>query len=247
MSDARAGDALLVTTHNIGNGLIPPTRLVAALRAYDASIVGLQEVDARQAEALVELDDVYPHRIVRGTGFSGRALLSRFPIVEETWLELAADRPDLWATVDVDGRRLGVAVAHPAPPRLGVRGVVFDPRTVAQLRTLANLTASSAPAVLMGDLNLTPRHPLYRVMAASLVDSFADVGAGWGATFPLRPGRLRRFDHSLTWVPLPPFARVDYIWHTPDIGTVAAWVGDGAGSDHRPVSARLALPTLSTA
>jgi vancomycin resistance protein VanJ len=35
-------------------------------------------------------------------------------------------------------------------------------------------------------------------------------------------------------------ARVDYIWHTPDLVALEAWVGADAGSDHLPVLARLA-------
>jgi hypothetical protein len=42
-------------------------------------------------------------------------------------------------------------------------------------------------------------------------------------------------------VPLPPLARVDYIWHTPDLKTLDAWVERGVGSDHRPVFARIDL------
>ena len=40
---------------------------------------------------------------------------------------------------------------------------------------------------------------------------------------------------------LPPVLRVDYIWHTAELTTLAAWVGGNAGSDHLPVLARMKL------
>ena len=41
-----------VMTFNVGNGLAKPARLVAALRICDADVVGLQELNAEQAEAI---------------------------------------------------------------------------------------------------------------------------------------------------------------------------------------------------
>jgi endonuclease/exonuclease/phosphatase family metal-dependent hydrolase len=41
-----------VMTLNIGNGLAPPRRLIKALRSCGADIVGLQEVDERQASVI---------------------------------------------------------------------------------------------------------------------------------------------------------------------------------------------------
>jgi len=42
-------------------------------------------------------------------------------------------------------------------------------------------------------------------------------------------------------MPMLPFLRVDYIWSTPDLTALAAWLGEDAGSDHLPVLARLAI------
>lgn len=88
---------------------------------------------------------------------------------------------------------------------------------------------------------MTPRHSRYAAMlAVGLVDAHRAAGLGHGATFPLRPGRTRRLNHRLSWVPLPPLVRLDDVWRTPDLSTLAAWVGAAAGSDHLPVLARLA-------
>ena len=104
--------------------------------------------------------------------------------------------------------------------------------------------AADPPAVLLGDLNLTARHPVYaRLRGAGLRDAFRDAGRGRGATLPMRPGhsgRLRRGWRGPRPGPVP-LLRVDYVWHTPDLGALDCWVGPDAGSDHLPVLARLAL------
>jgi endonuclease/exonuclease/phosphatase (EEP) superfamily protein YafD len=94
--------------------------------------------------------------------------------------------------------------------------------------------------VVLGDFNMTPRHPAHaRLRAAGLVDAFAVAGTGSGWTLPTRIGRSARFDHRLQGLRLRPVARVDYIWCTPLLRPEAAWLGPDAGSDHLPVVARL--------
>ncbi len=235
---------LTVMTFNVGNGLAPPDRLVALLRQAEADIVGLQELAAPQSVAIRErLRARYPHQAFSGSGFSGRGLLSRYPLREHGQLNFAPGRADLRAVVEIGARAVTIVVAHPPPPRLGPQGIVFDAATVVQIELLGLAALAGAPAILLGDFNLTPRHPFYAWLTASgLVDAYLAAGTGPGATFPLRLGRMRRLIHRLSWVPLPPFARIDYIWHTPDLTTLAARVGASAGSDHRSVLAHLALP-----
>lgn len=235
--------AFTAMTFNVGNGLITPGRLTTLLHASAADLIGLQEVNAAQEEALTLVADAYPFQASRGTGFSGRALLSRHPIIDVEWLDFSDNRPDLRTVVDLHGAPVTVLVAHPRPPRPRLRGVTFDAQTVAQIEQLIAIASSSAPAVLLGDFNLTPRNPAYaRLLASGLIDAFLTAGAGRGSTFPLRTGRTRWGALPLSWVPLPSFARIDYIWHTPDLVTQSAWVGRRGGSDHRPVLARLMLP-----
>jgi len=221
---------------------------VPFLRESDADVIGLQEVDPAQADAITAgTTDIYPYQIVRGTGFSGRSLLSRHPIVFEDWHDLAAGRPDLHAVVDVAGNPVSFVVAHPPPPRFGRRGVVFQPETLAQIDRLAEIVCEAAPGVLLGDFNMTVRHPSYTILTRlGLVDAYRSAAGRGGRTFPLRPGKMQNVNHGMSWVPLPALTRVDYIWHTPELRAIDAWVNHGAGSDHRPVFARLAVPTPVT-
>lgn len=230
-----------VMTLNIGNGLTPDDRLVSWLRSSGAGIVGLQEVAEDQAsEVARELAEIYPYQVLHGTGFSGRGLLSRYPIVSHEMLELRRDRSDLRVVLTISDQEATVIVAHPLPPKLQVNGIAADPETETHVEGLLDLTLESAPAILLGDFNMTPRNPLYsRMEEAGLVDAYRASGSGSGLTFPVRPGKMRRVNHRMHWLPLIPVSRIDYIWHTPEFRTVDAWVGENIGSDHLPVMARL--------
>jgi endonuclease/exonuclease/phosphatase family metal-dependent hydrolase len=233
-----------VMTWNIGNGLVRPERLGSALAGLDIDLIGLQEVSAEQeATILRETEATHPYRIVRGGGFHGRGLLSRFPIGSHDWLEAAPGRPDLLARVAIGGLELTVLVGHPLPPRAGSRGVTFDSGSRAQIRGFGEVLLERAPGILLADLNMTPRNPLHAALRETgLIDAHLAAGTGAGRTFPRRPGRTRRFAHPFTWVPLPAVARIDYIWHTAEIGTERVWLGEALGSDHHPVLARLRVP-----
>jgi vancomycin resistance protein VanJ len=229
-------------TYNLGNGLADPNRLVAALRASTADLIGLQELEAAQAEAIARrLGDLFPHQVLHPVGFAGKGLLSRYPILEQEQLHFSPDRPDLRAVIDVGGAAVTVIVAHPRPPRMRLTGMVFDPITTDQIDRLARIAVAGAPSIVVGDFNMTVRHARYAHWTSSgMIDAFRAIRRG-GATLPVRVGRSVRMKDRLAGFPLRPVVRVDYIWHTAQLVAQAAWVGDDAGSDHLPVLARLAL------
>lgn len=97
-----------------------------------------------------------------------------------------------------------------------------------------------SPAILLGDLNMSPRHPGHRRLERiGLVDAFAQHGKGMGLTFPARVGFAKGVNERFARSKVVPLVRFDYIWTTPDLTAEAAWVGADAGSDHLPVLARL--------
>jgi endonuclease/exonuclease/phosphatase (EEP) superfamily protein YafD len=49
------------------------------------------------------------------------------------------------------------------------------------------------------------------------------------------------FHRLISWLPLLPMLRVDYIWHTESLRALQAWVGADAGSDHLPVLAKFSM------
>ena len=220
-----------VMSYNIGNGMVKPDNLLYLLQQTPADIVGLQEVSGVQAEVFPELTDQYPYQAIYGEGIPGKAILSIYPICETEPLFLYPERPDLRAALSVRDRPLMVFVAHPLPPRLHRDGVHFKTGTFAQITQLGDLASNSGAAIMVGDFNMTDRHAQYVALTErGLTDAFHAVGRGSGYTLPAR------------WagVPLRPFARVDYIWHSAQLDTLEAWLGSNAGSDHIPVLARLA-------
>lgn len=241
-----SADAKTVTTMtlNLGDGLGTPEGLARVLAESNADIVGLQEVTPEMAASL-EADFVtaYPHRVVHGLGRPGKALLSRYPILRSELLQQNPDRPDLRATLDLDGVPVTVLVAHPAPPRLSWTGLNRRPGAEAQTTSLLDIvTTTEGPLLFLGDLNMTQMHDFYdRLEAAGLRDAYRVAGQGFGFTGPARLEVLARSDLPFRDPPVLPLLRIDYIWVSAEWRVSDAWVGERVGSDHLPVLARLTL------
>jgi len=89
-------DPFTVMTANVGNNRAEPEDLVPVIRDSGADLVAFQELSDQQAEALKNnLVSEYPHQAVYPGGFAGKALLSRFPILDSKQLHFSEVRPDL--------------------------------------------------------------------------------------------------------------------------------------------------------
>lgn len=234
-------------TVNVGNGQAPDDRLVEAVIASDVDIVALQELNQRQAAFLQSaLADRYPERYTFGDSFEGKGLFSRFPVTAAEPLNLVAGRPDVIAQLHIAGHQVTVIVAHPRPPRLGRRGIVFAHQSQRHVVQLGQRLHDASPAIMLGDFNMTPRHAAHaRFQRLGLHDAFGEAGESRGATFPVRLGPVHRLGaigqpgQAISRLPLIPVVRYDYIWHTREFETESAWIGPDAGSDHLPVMAHL--------
>ena len=233
-----------VMTVNVGNGLAPDDQVLGALRESDADIIGIEELNRRQALIVEEgLGDAYPYSAFFGDSYEGRGLLSRFPIRSADLVHIIADRPDVLAVVDIGPLLLTVIVGHPRPQELKGGRVKFRTASLRQILQLGRLAQQEFPAVLVGDFNMSPRHPGYaRFEKLGLTDAFAVGGTGRGWTFPIRLGIAGADPSQKRIVPAFPVKRFDHIWHTPDLRTERAWIGPDAGSDHASVVARILLP-----
>ncbi len=240
MADQENGPGFTVLSYNIGNGMAKPAQLVDLLENETADIIGLQEVAVPQAEAIAaRLSEKYPHQILVPTGFSGKGLLSRFPLLDGASVSFNPDRPDLSARVDIDGSAVRVFVAHPRPPKVRLTGVVFDAVTQNQIEMVAVAAMTERPSLILGDFNMTERqaeHDLIR--KHGLIDAFQELGHR-AASFPKRVGQTQRIGSRGNKIRLTPVIRIDYIWYTSELHASTVWVGKDAGSDHLPVHARL--------
>lgn len=230
------------------DGRLDLDRVADVVRGAD--VVAFQEVDVRfrerskfedQAAALgtrLGHHVAFGGNLIEGQGAYGVALVSRFsilghrnlPLPRSTGREKAEPRGVLEATVDTPGRPTRFYVTHlahdsPADRRL----------QIARLREVA--AAAAGPFVLLGDLNLRPDSEDYAALlrpgadgAAPMVDAWARVGRGDGATIGLggkSPGRI------------------DYILVSSDLaaGLVEARVDAATrASDHQPLFATLRPP-----
>lgn len=206
-----------------------------AIRNLNPDICALNEVRMRtsdingceQARQLGEALGMYwafaPAIQILG-GEYGVAMLSRYPIVKTDYtpvpqvpVELRKkryeDRVLLRCEIDV-GRPLAVYTSH--------FGLTDDEQINATELALSKLRAETLPAVLMGDFNMTPDHPLIRKISEQLHDA-AD-----GQTFP-------------TFHALKPEIKIDYTFFTREFEIVKTCSPFTTASDHFPLVADVAI------
>ena len=246
-SVARAGTdvpTLTVMTYNVLYDNTDAAPIAANITRANpgVDIIAFQELTpllARQLEQ--EIGTTYPYRTFMHAAdcHAEVAVWSRYPLQVEAVDEdvLCRVRP---VVVDFNGRPVRVIDIH-AWPFTGI-----DQESVErsfrwrqeQIELVLDMVESQPePLVLLGDLNSTPTHEVYRTLSTHLVDAFREAGWGLGHTYPATGGHF--------WgTPYPNrLVRIDHIFHSDEWRAEAAWVGEWDGfSDHRPVVARLRLP-----
>lgn len=230
-------------------------RVGAVLAGLRPDLVGLQEVDqgfgersgwADQAAVLAErlgLEAVFLPTITRGRGGYGNAILSRFPVLEADLGPLPTrdteeDRAVIRALVETPDGPLHMLNTHlnhlPWDGAGRERQLTAIGRFVKRLRT-----SSPAPVVLTGDFNAPPGRgelvPLRRV----LNDAWTAVNGPF-ARLSWLYGRAPGGTFPSIW----PVRRIDYVFVSPDLVPVAAFVPGGRASDHRPMVVDLRTAAL---
>ena len=221
---------LLATNQQFG-------RISSYIHEVNPDIIGVQEIAPRHFGRIQqELSDYQYVEFRRGTERHTVGIFSRFPILSTESLANPVDR-GLQAVLDVDGRPLAAIVSHLEPYGKSLfpfKDFVADVKLryrhrlaeVKQLRL--DSQNPDMPTVLMCDCNMTDTSQTYARLRSALVDSFPE--AGWGFGFTYAP-RLRGWSV--------PIKRIDYVWHSKGLRATNAVVGDGPGSDHKPVIATL--------
>lgn len=216
----------------------------ASIAAEAADVVALQELTCTGARELgARLGMLYPYQALRPEpGYAGAGLVSRLPILDEQPLRLSKEGSCCqYLTLALPGGALHFYNIHLMAPRIRLASPPYDPaQRDSEAQVLAKrLAGHPGPLVVVGDFNMTPGSTPHRLLTGLLADTFVEAGSGSGATFPNAPriGPLRIPLWPAPW----PILRLDYVFHSEEVSAREVHLGDGAGSDHRPVIARLAF------
>jgi endonuclease/exonuclease/phosphatase (EEP) superfamily protein YafD len=219
------GPGLTVATVNLWFRNPDPGALVSWLASGPADLVMLQEVTDEWAGALVRLSDEYPYQwLLPRQDAYGIGVISRHPL-DTASVDLAGDGlPSLAGSVEIDDRRLrfiGLHTRWPVLPGLARH------RDAALFGAADQVRADDTPAVLLGDLNLSPHAARY--------EQLLDRG-GLQDVFPRRAWQP-------TWMAgfWPLALRIDHVLVSGGLCVEEARIGPDVGSDHRPVISRLKL------
>jgi endonuclease/exonuclease/phosphatase (EEP) superfamily protein YafD len=211
----RMGHGLRVAQFNVLQPNGQRSEVIEAIRATNAELVSIQEVDAAWAAALIDgLGREFPfHHVVPRSDCYGIALFSRLPFEHVTTVEVQGT-PFIEAVVPADAQRVRVLAVHATSPT----SLRHHQRRNAQLRELSKLlTDSHLPTVLVGDLNTVHWDEAFRALC---------VGSGSRPVVP---------PSSRTWPARGPFALIplDHVLLSPGMGYSSLALCDIPGSDHR--------------
>jgi len=192
----------------------------AEIERLDADIVTLLEISPAKRGLLAQLKLRYPYQAdCFAADYCNLAILSKLPIVEREGRSGGEGPPFIMARLGAEAGGLSV---------VGVHTIRF-PHSRAQFRQAeaigAFLEKLPGHKLVMGDFNATP---------FSRIPGVVEVR-----------GNLRRITYLPSWPAtfgLPQIA-IDHIFISPGVRQLeAARIGEAAGSDHYPVTARIAVP-----
>jgi endonuclease/exonuclease/phosphatase (EEP) superfamily protein YafD len=195
-------------------------RVLAEIERLDADIVTLLEVNPAKRQILAALKQRYPYQAdCFAVDYCRLVILSKLPIIDSEARGRWEGPPFLLARLGPEAGGLSVMAVH----------TIRFPHSRAQFRQVTVLASllekQQGHKLVMGDFNATP---------FSRILSVIEAGAN-----------LRRVTFLPSWpatAGLPQIA-IDHIFLSSGVSLIeAARIGEAAGSDHYPVSARIAVP-----
>ncbi len=235
------GVPLRVMTYNIhyGTGVsgeLNLEKIAATIKAVDADIIGLQEVDSNygrrsdfQDQPTLLANYLGMHYVYgeslrvqhlmppRGSGYYGNMILSRYPIIESHILRL----PTPWGTEPRTALMATIATPHGQVVVWSTHlGLSYRAR-LEQVRTLlARVEGEERPCIVLGDFNALPDSAELRLMADHMLDTARLHGDDRG-TFYAGPSQK--------------MPRIDYIWLNDQFDVTSHTVVQSPASDHLAV------------
>jgi vancomycin resistance protein VanJ len=212
--------------------------VIERIRSADADLVALQELTVSTADALIaELSAEYPHQAFHPVGETvvGQGFMSRYPIMEDEYFESGLGQQRV--LIQIGNHQVTVFNVHPPPP--STLGADFRGRTDAISEILQRAIPTEGLVILAGDFNMTDASNDYARVDQHYDDAFRQVGMGLGYSFP-------DLSRRNSWMRvIPPIIRIDYIFYTPGLRPINAWVSHtSGGSDHRPTFAEFVITAV---
>jgi endonuclease/exonuclease/phosphatase (EEP) superfamily protein YafD len=207
-----------VGTCNTHRGQVDPLALVSMARDQHLDVLALEELDAPAIKALdaAGMAQLMPYRELHPE--NDTSIYSRVPITHGGPTDLPTTWPQTQVTVTVFGHEIPIVGVHTYYP---VGGPGLWAQDMSALRAVAGRNA-----IVLGDFNATVDHsPLRSLLAAGLIDTHAELGRGWGPTWPAQF----------------PLVQIDHVLHGSGLAAVSASEHLLPGTDHRAVVAELAL------
>jgi vancomycin resistance protein VanJ len=241
LAPAPDGPRLRILAYNIEHGALGAGRIAAVVRRYRPDVISFEEVNGFQKlpDPLPALQKALPeYRFVRGGEVAVATRLPVRSVATHPLITGGAYRVAVETTVEFRGQNVTVVGVHLAtsatPESLTEHAGSFPDylrRTTAvreaQIARLEEVTSRiDTPLIVCGDFNTPPRGLLYRRLTENYEDAFAARGIGFGWTYP----------SDL------PVVRIDYVFLTGGARAASATVPAVFASDHRPLSAEIALP-----
>jgi endonuclease/exonuclease/phosphatase (EEP) superfamily protein YafD len=224
---ATSGRPLRVVSANLLVVNETPAVLAAELERFDADVYFLQELSSDWDDELERRGfwRRYPfNQRYTGEDAFGSAIASRLP-VRDLQVFWSSELPQMRGVLRLDDRDVELLNIHLLPPRTQEYTRYYHMGVAALLDIVRRMGSRSF--IVAGDFNSTPDSDLATRMRDLADDAWEAAGRGFGFTWP----------NGL--FPYPPI-RIDHVFLSRDFGVLAARVGEGAGSDHRPVLADVA-------
>ncbi|MFT8359021.1 endonuclease/exonuclease/phosphatase family protein [Bifidobacterium aquikefiri] len=243
-----------VMSLNCRFGRADAAELLTYVQSENVDVLALQEVTPELIERLdkagIGLD--MPYRSLgspspQDNGGSN-ALFSRLKPVEQSASSvdiLAANIPTL--SIEVAGKRIRFASAHPKSPGRGGRfwqiGIerlagfskritsLHEVHDVSHAKDLPSYSPAPQDTVVMGDLNSSLYHPVFRhlIRTSGLSDAAYEIRAGFHPTFPS------------SWKCVPAMLEIDHVLLTEGVVAHAVSTMVIHGSDHRALMASISI------
>ncbi|WP_151773549.1 endonuclease/exonuclease/phosphatase family protein [Streptomyces abyssomicinicus] len=182
--------------------------VVETVRRERPDLVFVQECDPACLETLTSaVAGTHPYvRAVEGEGPAGSVIVSRLPLAPADPVPAEMGQPG--AVAEVDGHRMRLQLAHPAPPTPGRLGAWREELEGLRRWARAHGPAGDAgaagedtPVILAGDFNASRDHAAFRRLLddGGLADAAALAGAARTASWPVtgRPVPGVQIDHVL--------------------------------------------------